>query len=152
MCTMPKPPSPEPGNIRLTITVTPEVHEAFTRMASVSGMSLGRCMGEWLGDTLDGVRMVIGQLERAREAPRQAIREMRQQALGILDEADQLVSDARSGKFDHLKPLPPAAPSELRSGPRARAAAPSPRPVIRGGKSTKPTTKDHKPRGSDGLF
>jgi hypothetical protein len=150
MRTMTKPPLPEPSNIRLTITVTPEVHGAFTRMAQVSGLSLGRCMGEWLGDTLEGVQMVIGQLERAREAPRQAIREMRQQALGILDEADQLVSDARAGKFDALHAGRRPAAGDAQASRQPGGARP-PRLVIRGGKSPSGNTKDHKPRGHDGL-
>ena len=62
MRTMTKPPSP---NIRLTITVTPEVHAAFSRMAEASSMSLGRCMGEWLADTVEGVEFVTAGTERS---------------------------------------------------------------------------------------
>ena len=120
---MSKPPS---QNIRLTITVTPEVHAGFQRMADTTGMSLGRCMGEWLGDTLEGVTMITSQLERARQAPRQVVKEMRQMALGAIDEADQLLEDIRTGQ----KRLP----VDGAGGPRP-AAAGTPRPVIRGGKS-----------------
>lgn len=137
MLTMAKPPSPTPDNIRLTITVTPEVHAAFSRMAEVSGLSLGRCMGDWMADTLEGVQMVTNQLQRAREAPRAVIREMRQEVLGILDEADQLVADARAGKFDALREL---GRGDARSAPRVRA--PAPRSVIRGGKSPGKTRSD----------
>lgn len=125
---MTKPPSPTLENIRLTITVTPDVHAAFTRMAEASGMSLGRCMGEWLADTLEGVEFVTAQLVKAREAPRQVVREMRQGMLGLADEMDQLMTDMRSGKVK----VPPA--GDARSAPRP-AAATTPRPVIRGGKS-----------------
>jgi hypothetical protein len=144
---MANPPTPKPDSIRLTITVSPEVHEAFSRMAQVSGMSLGRCMGEWLGDTLEGVQLVTHQMQRAREAPREMAREMRQAALGILDEADDLVALARSGKLDALREL--GRPSgDARSAPRAAGTAPaSPRLVIRGGKSHGKTRKDPGSKG-----
>lgn len=127
ICTMSKPPTPE--TVRLTITVTPEVHAAFQRMAEVSGMSLGRCMGEWLGDTLEGVEFLTTQLQRAREAPRKVVQEMRQGLLGALDEADELLTDIRAGR----KGLPAGQAAGRRAG--APAAQNPPRPVIRGGKS-----------------
>ena len=140
MRTMTKPPSP---NIRLTITVTPEVHAAFTRMAEASSMSLGRCMGEWLADTVEGVEFVTAQMERARAAPRQVVKEMRQGLLGLGDEMEQLLADMRSGT---LKP-PPAVGGGLPAGKRrpvAGAALPqTPRPVIRGGKSLGKTPSPH---------
>lgn len=155
---MAKPPS---SNIRLTITVTPEVHAAFARMAEASSLPIGRCMGEWLADTLEGVEFVTAQLVKARAAPRQVVREMRQGMLGLVDELDQLQTDLRSGKR-----LPPGG-GDARSAPRPAAAAglataesatgglynadlpaggglynaklpehvEAPRPVIRGGKS-----------------
>lgn len=122
---MTKPPS---QNIRLTITVTPEVHATFQRMAEVASMPIGRCMGEWLADTLEGVEFVTAQLAKARQAPRQVVADMRQMALGAADEMDQLLGDLRAGKLK----VPPL--GEPAGGGRA-AAAPSPRPVIRGGKS-----------------
>jgi hypothetical protein len=140
MRTMTKPPSP---NIRLTITVTPEVHAAFTRMAEASSMSLGRCMGEWLSDTVEGVEFVTAQMVRARQAPRAVVKEMRQNLLGLGDEMDQLLSDMRSGKIK----LPPGTaaglgmPAGARTQPAATAAAP--RPVIRGGKSSGKTPTNH---------
>ena len=130
---MTKPPS---SNIRLTISVTPEVHAAFKRMADVSGMSIGRCMGAWLQDTLEGAEMITGQLVKAREAPRQVVKEMRQWALGAVDQADELLAQLRAGK------VPGAALEERGGAPAAagRRRAPeaqleAPRPVIRGGKS-----------------
>ena len=142
---MAKPPSPD--RIRLTISVTPEVHAAFQRMAEVSGMSIGRCMGEWLGDTLEGVEFITGQLAKAREAPRQVVKEMRQGLLGMIDESDQLLADLRSGKAK----LPPPAPKDARGAPPA-AAAGAPRLVIRGGKSPGKTRTQPKPKAAGDLF
>lgn len=132
---MAKPPSPTPANIRLTITVTPEVHAAFVRMAQVASLPIGRCMGEWLGDTLEGVEFLTAQLERAREAPRQVVKEMRQLALGSADLADELLRDMRAGKVGApaLAAGGDAPPGARR--PTAAAAQETPRLVIRGGKS-----------------
>lgn len=138
MWCMKTPPTPE--RIRLTITVDPEVHEAFQHMAQASSMSIGRCMGEWLADTVDGARFVTAQLVRAREAPRQVVKEIRQMALGSVDLADDVLADLRSGKLQGAG----------RERDSARAARPAgrpgtplpPRPVIRGGKSIKTTPRD----------
>ena len=142
---MTKPPSP---NIRLTITVTPEVHEAFQRMAAASSLSIGRCMGEWLGDTLDGVEFVTAKLVEARQAPRQVAKDLRQMALGAVDLADDLLSDIRQGKLKFEKPV--AAPEREALVAPGQAAAPAPRPVIRGGKSggKTRTTKASSTRGN----
>ena len=98
ICIMAKPPSSE--HIRLTISVTPEVHAVFTRMAEASGMSLGRCMGEWLADTVEGAEFLTHQLVKAREAPRTVIKQMRQQALGLSDAMGDLLEDIRTGKVN----------------------------------------------------
>jgi hypothetical protein len=127
---MTKPPSP---NIRLTITVTPEVHEAFQRMAAASSLSIGRCMGEWLGDTLEGVQFVTAKMVEARQAPRQVAKELRQMALGSVDLADDLLNDIRQGKLRFDKPV--AATERDALAAPDQSAPPAPRPVIRGGKS-----------------
>jgi hypothetical protein len=67
MCIMKKPPSPQ--RIRLTITVTQETHEAFQHYAEASGTSIGRAMGDWLGDQVSAVTYVALQMEQVREAP-----------------------------------------------------------------------------------
>jgi len=78
-------PSP-PSRVRLTITVTPEVHETFTRMAQAGSMSVSRAMGDWLQDTLDAATHVATMLERARSTPRLVAQEMHAYALGLADE------------------------------------------------------------------
>jgi hypothetical protein len=74
--------------IRLTIAVTPEVHAVFSRMAETAGISLGKCMGEWLGDTLEGAEFVARKMEDARKAPRLVMREMQALSRGLVDEVD----------------------------------------------------------------
>lgn len=127
MCTMANPPTPKP--IRLTVTVSPEVHEAFTRMSEVTGLPVGRCMGEWMADTLEGVQFITDKLQRAREAPKQVVRELRQLALGAADLADEAIAEIDA------KARAVAALGGPRSPGDTSAGTASPRPVIRGGKS-----------------
>lgn len=131
-----KTPLPPEPNIRLTISVTPEVHTTFKRLADASGMSIGRAMGEWLGDTIEAAEFMASKMEQARLAPRLVVQEMHAYALGAADEMTALLKDIRTGK----KALPER---------RKRPAAPSPRPVIRGGKSQTGNTGRSRPQGNN---
>ena len=116
---------PTPEKIRLTITVSAEVHDTFSRMAAASGTSLGRTMGEWLGDTRDAAEAMALMLEKARQAPRQAMREMHSYALGLTDATSELLDRVRDKERSESSLARDAAAQN----------APPPRPVIRGGKS-----------------
>lgn len=83
--------------IRLTISVTPEVHQAFQRLATASGISLSRAMGEWLGDTLEAVEFTASKVEEARAAPKLVMRQMHAYALGLADETGTLLDRVRKG-------------------------------------------------------
>lgn len=141
---MPKPPS---NRIRLTISVSPEAHAVFQRMASATGMSLGMTMGEWLDDTADGAMFIAQKMEAARESPKLVVKEMQAALLGMQDELSGLMTDLRAGKKKELGRGPTAAEGALLAGERPAAAAPSPRSVIRGGKSTTTKPKVLKPGG-----
>ncbi len=132
--------TPTPKNVRLTISVTPEVHATFERMAKASGMSLSRAMGKWLQDTCEAAEHMASLLERARAAPKQVMREMHSYALGLADETGDLVESMRKkGQADR-------ASVRAQPVPAAGSAVQTPRPVIRGGKSPgKTLTTD--PRG-----
>ena len=124
-------PSPTTEPVRLTITVTPEVHAAFRRLADASGMSMGKAMGEWLGDTLEAVEFMAEKMEQARAAPRLVMQEMHAYALGLADETKQVLEQVKKREREGRGSA---------SGARSRAhPAPAdpiaPRPVIRGGKS-----------------
>ena len=82
--------------IRLTISVTPEVHAAFERLSGASGMSMSRAMGEWLEDTLDAVEYTATMVEKARAAPKVVMREMHAYALGLADETGSLLDKVRA--------------------------------------------------------
>lgn len=118
--------TPSPQNIRLTITVTPEVHETYSRIAKAASMSLGRVMGEWLGDTVEAAEFTATKMEQARAAPKVVMREMHAYALGLADETGALMDQLREkGRAE-------------RSG-AARASLPPPSNT--GGKGPKSTTK-----------
>jgi hypothetical protein len=111
--------------IRLTITVSPEVHEVFGRMAEASGMSLGKCMGDWLGDTIEGAQFVAMKMEEARKAPRVVMREMQAFTRALVTEVD-LQADQLRG-------------SGTRAVPGARAGAAFPPSSNTGGKPPRKT-------------
>lgn len=140
---MKTPPTPFPDQadtgdrVRLTISVTPEVHEAFTRLSKASGVSLSRAMGEWLADTLDAVTYTAQKVEEARAAPKLVMRQMHAYALGLADETGSLLDSLRAkGAGARL--------SQAVGAPAGHPAPTPPRPVIRGGNSTGQV----KPRGS----
>lgn len=83
-------------NVRLTITVTPEVHQIFTRFAKAASMPVGRAMGEWLGDTIDAAAFTAQKMEEARAAPALVSRELHAYALGLADETGALIEKMRS--------------------------------------------------------
>lgn len=112
--------------VRLTISVTPEVHAAFERLAKASGFSLSRAMGEWLGDTLEAVEYTAAKVEEARSAPKLVMREIHAMALGLADETSAVLAGMKSGS----RPATARRGAPLPSGP----APIPPRPVIRGGK------------------
>ncbi len=130
--------------VRVTVPVTPEVQEAFQRLAAASGISTGKAMGEWLEDTLEGVLTMAEMLEKARRAPKQAVSEMHAYALGLADMTSDLMDNLRrrsgGGKTG-------AATGTPGGGTVAAPVAPAPLPprtVIRGGKSTKTPKKPGK--------
>ena len=69
--------------VRLTISVTPDVHAAYARLAKASGSSIGREMGEWLASTLDAVQFTASKIEQAREAPEVVMRDLNAYAAGL---------------------------------------------------------------------
>ena len=89
--------------MRLTISVTPEVHSTFQRLANAGSMSISRAMGDWLADTLDAVTYTAQKMEQARAAPKLVAREMHSYALGLVDVTSQTIEAVRTGA-----PVPPA--------------------------------------------
>lgn len=89
-------------------------------------MSMSKAMGEWLTDTLDAAQFMAEKVEQARAAPKLVMQEMHAYALGLADETGDLLERIRK-KGQQM-------PQVERSA--GASAAPSPRLVIRGGKSS----------------
>lgn len=120
-----------PQNIRLTITVTPEVHAVYQRLAASTGTSLGKTMGEWLESTIEGAEFMASKMEQARAAPGLVMREIHAYALGVADETGALVEKMRQKGRDDRSALA----SDAREG-RPGDVPPS---SNTGGKGTKKT-------------
>lgn len=133
--TSPLPPMSE--RIRLTITVTPEVHAIFSRMADAAGISLGKCMGEWLADTSEGAQLVAMKMEEARRAPMAVMREFQAMARGLVETVDQEAEALRAISLAAKLPTRAEPGREQSRRPAARRAPPS---SNTGGKSPKTTT------------
>lgn len=81
--------------IRLTISVTPEVHETFVKLSKATNQSLSSAMGEWLADTIDAANFMAEKVSEARAAPRLVAREMHAYALGLADETGEVLRRVR---------------------------------------------------------
>jgi hypothetical protein len=82
--------------VRLTIPVTAEVHDTFTRIAKAGNMPVGRAMGEWLADTIDAAMFMAQTMEKARSAPRLVAQELHSYALGLGDQTTELLNALRA--------------------------------------------------------
>ncbi len=95
--------------IRTTISVDAEVLEVFRGMAEAAGLSVGRCMGDWLGDTVDGAQFVAQKMQEARRAPVTVMREMQSMAHGLSSQAeDALVGIRARAKAERAGSMPQA--------------------------------------------
>lgn len=111
-------------NVRLTITVSPEVHQVFQRLAKASSMPTGRAMGDWLGDTIAAAELMAKSMERARAAPKLVAQELHAYALGLGDETGELLRRMREkGEQDRAGDRAKLAPHE---DPARSAPAPTP--------------------------
>lgn len=134
--------TPSLQNVRLTITVTPEVHEVFKRFSAAAGMSLSRAMGEWLGDTVEAAEYTAGQMERARAAPKAVMREMHAYALGLADETGALMRTIKTKGEASRQPKAEGSASGSPPLPKGkRKTTLSPPLSNTGGKASKSTTK-----------
>jgi hypothetical protein len=127
-CTMTSTPTP---NVRLTISVTPEVHATFQRLSKAGSMSISKAMGEWLGDTIEAAEFMAEKMEQARAAPKVVMREMHAYALGLADETGALMETLRKkGAADRkavgVVRLHPTPPSSNTGGKGPKSTNPKP--------------------------
>lgn len=135
---------------RTMISVDPEVHEVFVGMAAAGGMSVSRCMGEWLADTVDGAMFVRDKMIAARAAPMEVMREMQAMSKGLQDTVDDTMNMMRAGSATSRAAQATAGRA---AGAKRRPIASeqeTPRLVIRGEKPSVPPlppSTDRKPTG-----
>lgn len=84
--------------IRTTVSIDPEVLEIFRVMADAGGLSVSRCIGEWLADTAEGAQLVATKMVEARRAPGRVMREMQAASRGLVEEIDRAASDLRHAR------------------------------------------------------
>lgn len=89
---------PTPKSIRVTVPVSPEVLALFQRLSKAAGQSVGRSMGGWLEETMDGVVPMIHILERHKQAPKKAIQSLQLYAGTLQDMSNDL--------FDRVREMP----------------------------------------------
>lgn len=108
--------------IRTTISLDPEVHAIFTRMADIARTSVSRCMGDWLADTAEGAQFVLLKMDEARKSPMTVMREFQAMSIGLQEEVEKTMTTMRSGK---LKPKAESVASASASALHVRSKAPS---------------------------
>lgn len=103
--------------VRLTISVSPEVHTAFHRMAAASGLSVSRAMGDWLADSVEAAEFMAEKLEEARRAPRAIVQELHAYAHGLVDETGEILRRVAEKGRKPGPMTPPRGVAEPGSGP-----------------------------------
>lgn len=76
------------ARIRTTISVDEKTYEAFKIMASAANMSVSKCMGEWLSDTVEGAQFVTQKMLEAKSAPMKVLKEMKDMTFDLQSELD----------------------------------------------------------------
>lgn len=92
--------------IRTTISITPESHAIFKRMAEAGNMSVSMAMGEWLTDTAEGAEMIVLKMEEAKKAPLRVMRELQSMIAGMSDGIEEGISTIRKSKIKHSSAAP----------------------------------------------
>jgi len=84
--------------IRTTISLSPEAHEVFKRMAEAGNLSISRCMGDWLADTLDAAEMITLKMEDAKREPMRVVKELRAMVAGMVASVDDMAQEAGNSR------------------------------------------------------
>ena len=90
--------------MRTTITVDADVLEVFQRLASVTGLSQSKAIGEWLADTVDAAATMADLMEKARQQPKLVAMELRGYALGLSDLTADLLEQVKGKSGAAAKP------------------------------------------------
>ena len=99
---------------RVTVPIDVDVLAVFERLAAASGTSVGKAMGTWLADTVEGAEAMADLMEKARQAPKQAVMELHSYALGL--------TDITQGFVDHVSRASLATSKAVLKAKRAEGA------------------------------
>jgi len=88
--------NPSPNIVRLSIPIPAHTYDVFKRISAASGVPLGRCMAQWLGDTLDAAEYMAGKLEEVRARPGDLSRELTGFAVALSAASDDVILKAKS--------------------------------------------------------
>lgn len=73
----PTPPSPpRAASVRFTVSIDPDALAAYQRLADASGLSLARCVGEFLADMRDTAELIGTKVLQARRDPKGVLLEL----------------------------------------------------------------------------
>ena len=128
---------------RVSVPVSPELLATFERMGKATNQGTGAAIAEWLADTHEAAELMANMLERARQSPKQVMREMHAYALGLADETGDLVNKMKSKGIADRAGATGAASADT-VGDVLAAAFPIPPSCNTGGKVPKTTRS---PRG-----
>ena len=116
---------PSSKSVRMTVPVPPHVRDAFQRLAAAQGCSVGKAMGDWMTDTVEGVEAMADMLERARQQPRKAISSVHVYATSMQNVVDSVIVALRGDVLPQGAPAPGEGAS-LGGGAAPGAGAPRP--------------------------
>lgn len=122
--------------IRITVAVDPEVLDVFKTMADTSGVSVSRCIGDWLDDTADAAKFVSQRVIEAREAPMTVMRELHARIKGTSVVLDDTMAAMRQVARERRRAQP---------GADAERSAPSSNTGLKGTEGQTPTGKLRRP-------
>ena len=102
--------------LRITVSVDKDVHATFKRMAFLGGLSVSRCIGEWLADTQEAAQMVAGQMHDAKTAPTRVLNELLALSAHAHKDIMQLKQEGRAARADKPQADGRAAPPSSNTG------------------------------------
>jgi hypothetical protein len=90
--------------VRLTIPVSQQTHDVFSRISRGSGVPLGKCMGSWLADTLDAADYMAQKFDELKQRPAILSRELTNFAAGLSVSAESVIERAKGSKMTLTPP------------------------------------------------
>jgi len=87
--------------VRLTVSVPVNALAVYRRMADVSGVSVGRSIGDWLSDTVEGAEAMVELIEMAKAQPLKAAAQVHAAAVKANSLTFELMQKLSSDDVDH---------------------------------------------------